>query len=108
MLSAFAVMAVLLAADPAAATPPAPRPVSAAVLSRDDERLVAIKANATMVIAQLGPASEMAFGYDKASVEWLDGFIERQRVRMGGDGERMTDVLGSYLGEAIIARTGGA
>jgi hypothetical protein len=107
--------ALLLAAGPATAqtTSPAKAPAAKAaddgvVLKADDQRLINIKANAAMVIEKLGQASEIDFGYDQASVEWLDGFIERQRVRVGGDGGRMIDVLGSYLGEAIIARTGGA
>jgi hypothetical protein len=38
-------------------------------------------------------------------VAWVEGFIERQRVRVAGDG--LVDVLGSYLGEAIIAAAHG-
>ena len=80
-------------------------------VSDDDDDLVAIRANAQMVIEQLGPRSGVeAFGFDAASVAWIDGFIERQRVRTDVDAEfvpRLTTVIGSYLGEAVIRTYGG-
>jgi hypothetical protein len=71
-----------------------------------------IRANAELVISQLGPASGIAgFGYNAESVAWLDGFIERQRVRPEFAGEeeveRITQTLGSFLGECVIECYGG-
>jgi hypothetical protein len=71
-----------------------------------------IRANAELVVGQLGPASGIEeFGYNAASVEWLDGFIERQRVRPEfadeAEVERITQTLGSFLGECVIKCYGG-
>jgi hypothetical protein len=70
-----------------------------------EETLRAIKANAAMVIEQMGPLSDVAFGLNEASVAWVEGFIERRRAT-NPDGD-LTSVLGSFLGEAIIAAAGG-
>ena len=46
--------------------------------------------------------------YDRASVEWLDGYIER--IRPGLDESSvvgLTNSIGSFLGECIIANYGG-
>jgi hypothetical protein len=44
----------------------------------------------------------------RAGVEYLDGFIERQRTRVGDEEKnRLADVLGSYLGASIVAEYGG-
>ncbi|HKF20297.1 MAG TPA: hypothetical protein VKE93_01935 [Candidatus Angelobacter sp.] len=72
----------------------------------------AIHANARLVIDQLGPLSELGerFGYNRESVEWVEGFIERQRVRpdvRAADKARMVQVLGSFLGECIVHTYGG-
>jgi hypothetical protein len=40
-----------------------------------------IRANSNLVIEQLGLLSRIAFGLNRQSVEWVDGFIERQRMR---------------------------
>jgi hypothetical protein len=70
------------------------------------EQLDQIRANAALVVSQLRPLSGFDFGLDERSVAWVEGFIERQRARGAADG--LADVLGSYLGEAIIAAGGGA
>jgi hypothetical protein len=72
----------------------------------------AILANARLVIDQLGPLSGLGarFGYNRESVEWVEAFIERQRVRPEFKAEtqaRMVQVLGSFLGECIIHTYGG-
>ena len=70
-----------------------------------DELLSAIRGNAEMAISELGSISDVRdFGLNEKSVAWVDGFIERQR---GGDPGTLVSVLGSFLGEAIIARAGG-
>lgn len=71
-----------------------------------------IRANAEMVVAQLREASGMeGFGYNAESVAWLDGFIERQRVRPefadGEAAERLSQTLGSFLGECVVRCYGG-
>lgn len=71
-----------------------------------------IRANAELVVGQLRGASGIeGFGYNAESVEWLDGFIERQRVRpeFAGDeaAERMSQTLGSFLGECVVRCYGG-
>ena len=70
------------------------------------ELLAAIRANVEMAISELGATSGISdFGLNEKSVAWVEGFIERQR---GGDPGALVSVLGSFLGEAIIARAGGA
>jgi len=61
-----------------------------------------IRANAELVIKQLGPLSGLAFGYNADSVVWVDGFIEQQRSRSDIDNDQvdgLVNVLGSFLGE---------
>lgn len=76
-------------------------------MTDDDPRLEMIKSNAAFVIAELGPLSGFDFGLDRASVAWVEGFIERQRGAADGPESNIVSVLGSYLGEAIIAAAGG-
>ena len=76
-------------------------------MSLDPQRLEMTRANAAFAIRELGEASGTAFGYNAASVAWTEGFIERQRCRLE-EHEGIVNVLGSYLGEAIIAAVPGA
>ena len=69
-----------------------------------------IRANAQMVIQQLGPLSGLEFGYNAESVAWVDGFIEGQRSRSdigSNEIDGLANVLGSFLGECIIKCFGG-
>jgi hypothetical protein len=69
-----------------------------------------IRRNAELVIEQMGQVSGFAFGYDARSVAWLDGYIERQRVRTDTTPEvvdGLVNVFGSYLGECVIKCYGG-
>ncbi len=70
-----------------------------------------IKANAQLVIEGLGPAATELddFGLNRESVEWVDGYIERQRKRGGSKAEieSLVSVIGSFLGECIIQNYGG-
>ncbi len=80
------------------------------MMSAGDPRLEVLCRNAAFVVEQLGPLSELeTFGLDAVSVAWVEGFIERQRARLtaGEKAEGMAAVLGSYLGEAIIAASSG-
>jgi hypothetical protein len=64
--------------------------------------------HAALVIERLGPLSDIDFGLNEESVAWVAGFIERQRVRDGGGAhDGLVSVLGSFLGECLIARYGG-
>ena|SRR5262245_11100639 len=69
-----------------------------------------IRKNAELVVEQMRKVSGIDFGYDTASVAWLDGFIERHRVRDDVDQQLidgLVDVFGSYLGECVIRCFGG-
>lgn len=75
-----------------------------------DNQVDLIKKNAQLVIEQLGPLSGIDFGLNRDSVEWVEGFIERQRAREDFDADnagKLANVLGSFLGECIIANAGG-
>ena len=74
-----------------------------------NDQYESIKKNAGLVIKQFAPLSGIEFGLNRDSVEWVEGFIERQRAREDFDlnkSARLIDVLGSF-GECIIANTGG-
>jgi hypothetical protein len=68
-----------------------------------------IRANAEMVIRQLRPLSKIDFGYNLESVQWLEGFIERQRANENFESmkDKFTNVFGSFLGECIVRCYGG-
>ncbi|HYP52088.1 MAG TPA: hypothetical protein VEQ42_01025 [Pyrinomonadaceae bacterium] len=52
--------------------------------------------------------SGVQLGYDAPSVEWADGFVERQRARFtGGEEAGLVNVVGAFLGECVIASYGG-
>jgi len=78
-------------------------------MTLDDERLSKIRANAALAVEQFRELSGAPFGFDAGSVSWVEGFIERMRSRVGEEGAAagVVSVIGSYLGEAIIAKTGG-
>ena len=70
-----------------------------------------IRENAELVVEQMQRLCDFDFAYDERSVEWLAGYIERQRVRKDIDEDTITglvNVFGSYLGECIIQCYGGA
>ncbi|HEX2842755.1 hypothetical protein [Hyphomicrobium sp.] len=75
----------------------------------DNERLEKIRANAAFAIEEFREAAEKQIGYDADSVAWVEGFVERARERYAESGvpSGLVSVIGSYLGEAIIAETGG-
>lgn len=74
----------------------------------DAETQAQIAHNRDFAIEEFGELVEFPFGLNKESVAWLEGFIERQResgnAKPGGG---LHSVLGSFLGEAIIAAAGG-
>lgn len=73
----------------------------------DAETLENIRANAAMAIERLGDGRGEQVGYDSESARWVDGFIERQRVREGLNADGLISVVGCYLGDALISATGG-
>jgi hypothetical protein len=70
------------------------------------DQLQLIRSNAAFAIENFGALTAFEFGHNRQSVEWVEGFIERQRER-GGDHYKMIGIVGSFLGEAVIAQTGG-
>jgi len=75
----------------------------------DPERRDMIQANATLVVREMADLSGSDHGLGADGVAWVEGFIERQRTAMAPDAARgLVSVLGSYLGEAIIAAVPGA
>jgi len=75
----------------------------------DAARLVMIRANTAFAVEEFGKLRDEGFGLDADSVSWVEGFIERQRLRLPGGEEPdgLISVIGSYLGEAIIVAAGG-
>src|SRR5215213_7965053 len=70
-----------------------------------------VRSNAQLVMRELGPLSGIDFGLNRESVEWVEGFIERQRSRPDFDEnsvDGLVNTLGSFLGECIAANTGGS
>jgi hypothetical protein len=78
-------------------------------MTDDDPRLAGLRANAALAISEFGELSgrHRGFGIDRASVAWVEGYIERLRVAEPNPDGRIVSVLGSYLGEAIIGAAGG-
>lgn len=67
-----------------------------------------IRKNAELVIKVIGENNGVELAFDAGSVEWLDGFIERQRENADDEKIRsLSSVLGSFLGECIINNFGG-
>jgi hypothetical protein len=80
-------------------------------MSLDEDRLGRIKANAEFALQEFREVAEKNIGFDAESVAWVEGFVERARERYadaeGGVPSGLVSTIGSYLGEAIIAETGG-
>ncbi len=67
-----------------------------------------IRKNADLVIKVIGENNGVNLAFDADSVEWLDGFIERQRENADEEKiQKLSSVLGSFLGECIINNFGG-
>lgn len=75
------------------------------------ERLEQIKANVAFALQEFRELADKDVTLDAESVAWVERFIESARGRyLGVDGgvpEGLVGLIGSYLGEAIIAETGG-
>ena len=69
-----------------------------------------LRLNAEMVIGNLSQHAGFQLGFDAESVEWVDGFIERQRSRDDFDAASsggLVNTLGSFLGECMCQALGG-
>lgn len=70
----------------------------------------AIAANVQMAMESFSDLTDFEFGLDQRSVEWVEGFVERQRSRPDFDlaaAGGLVSVIGSYLGECVATATGG-
>jgi hypothetical protein len=80
-------------------------------MSLDPERLAQIKANVEFALQEFRELADKDVALDADSVAWVEGFIESARGRYigvdGGVPEGLIGLIGSYLGEAIIAETNG-
>lgn len=67
-----------------------------------------LRSNAQLAIEWFSSLSELheEFGYNSASVKWLDEFIENQRTTTPNRAI-LIQIIGSYLGECIIQTYGG-
>ena len=67
-----------------------------------------IKILAHNLISTLAEMLGVNLSYDRASVEWLDGYIERLRPTLDESSVNgLANSIGSFLGECIIANHGG-
>jgi hypothetical protein len=67
-----------------------------------------IKTLAQNLINTLSETLGVALNYDRASVEWLDGYIERVRPNLEEAAiQGIANSIGAFLGECIIANYGG-
>lgn len=79
----------------------------------DDEQVDGLRAiadNVALAHERLGPTSGLDFGIDRASLVWVEGFVERLRaddqVEVDLDG-RLVAVIGSFLGECVVVNAPG-
>ena len=69
-----------------------------------------LRMNADLIIEHLSSPAGFELGFDERSVEWIDGFIERQRCREDFDlaaSDGLAQKLGSFLGECMCRGLGG-
>ena len=72
-----------------------------------------IRANARLLVDKFRSVSDLGirFGYNRESIEWVQGFIERERNTRNSSSnipETLIQVIGSYLGECVVHTYGGA
>ena len=72
------------------------------------DQLENIRRNAELVVSVFAENNNVNLGYDEESVEWLDGYVERNRENFDeATIDKLTSVLGSFLGECICRNFGG-
>lgn len=77
-----------------------------------DERSVPeqLRGNADVAVSTVREHCDVALTFDQAGVEWVDGYINRNRERILSDDDELVatiNVLASFVGEAIIRTFGG-
>ena len=75
-----------------------------------EQGISGIRRLALYVIQEFQPLSEIDLEFNAESVAGAEGFIERERSRRDlskGVPEGLVNRLGSFLGECIVAATGG-
>lgn len=73
-----------------------------------EERLENIRANAELVARELSHATGEKVSFDQDSVGRVETFIESQRAEAPDTARQLVNVLGCYLGEAVIEAVPGA
>lgn len=72
------------------------------------EVLEAIRENVNVVKTVLSRELDVKLDLNEDSIKWIDGYINRNRDNLEKDTkERLIDIFGSFLGEAIINNYGG-
>jgi hypothetical protein len=67
-----------------------------------------IRRNADLVVKIFAENNNVNLDFDEASVEWLDGYIERNRENFDDATiNKLTGIFGSFLGECICRNFGG-
>ncbi len=67
-----------------------------------------IRHNAALVQSVARDELNVDVGFDRAGVEWLDGYVSRQHAQGDADtAAGLVSTLGSYFGECIVATFGG-
>ena len=79
-------------------------------MDRDMEnRAEEYRAAAQNVVSQLREDLGVELKYDEASIEWLDGYINRIRTQLKKEAYLgLAIALGAYVGDVIIKTYGGA
>ncbi|AKJ28050.1 hypothetical protein AAW51_1359 [Caldimonas brevitalea] len=81
-----------------------PEPQKVAALELAEQMRAAAEKLRSLVREQM----QQELGYDEAGVRWLDGYIERARLRHSNDQwERAINLIGAFLGECTIGSLGG-
>ena len=76
-------------------------------MTADESQISSLRANAELAIAEFRKLRGGDFGLDRGSVAWMEGYIERMRRSDSAASDGLISVIGSYLGEAILAAAGG-
>ena len=67
-----------------------------------------LRANADLVVRTLRENLDVELGFDRAGVEWIDGYINRLRDAIEPENRSgLISTLASFVGESIIRTYGG-
>jgi len=74
----------------------------------DDSIPQALRANAELVVRTFRDDLGVELGFNRAGVEWVDGYINRMHASLGADHlPGLIRMLASFVGECIIQTHGG-